>query len=244
MATLNSSFEGITSILGLPLSGLQYIHVAGKNLSTGDNDLYTVPAGRKAMVISSCRMYQASGGNILSYLEVKSSGVYYPITASLSFSTGTGAGNTVVCSSFVFEAGESIAVNVATNNGLNIVMSVIEFDASVPLQTARSFNLSNGNNTLLTVTTGKSVAFPLSLGGSASSLEVVNFSGGAVNCFFYSVNSGSSADATNKFAPASSCANLTQTAFTHGGLNSGDALVVNTDSGTAGQHAYVTYFEI
>jgi hypothetical protein len=63
MAVQNSIGGG--SFIYPQLTGVKFLNAFGSNLSTGDNDLYTVPTGKKALVCSAGRAYNQSGGNII-----------------------------------------------------------------------------------------------------------------------------------------------------------------------------------
>jgi hypothetical protein len=209
--------------------------VFGSNLSTGDNDLYTVPAGKKAMV-TAASFYAAGAGNVDWFLTLKSGGTYYRITANATATLGTASSFSFTCG-FIAQAGESFAINTATNTGLNVWLSVIEF-TNGDFTTGRVLTLANGDNTIYTVPATNS-ASPFSVLQSVS-IVIVNDSGANRTYNVYVVPSGGSAGATNKIRNSQIVAdNLVLAVDFDGSLKAGDFIVVNTSSGTATQSAFV-----
>lgn len=244
MATMNAAGTGIPKLGGATLPGLTPIRISGNNLPTGDNDLYTVPTGKKTAFVLNGRSYQASGGNIVYYPEFKVSGTYYRLSSDTTVTTGN-AGVVTIPSIIVLNAGEIFAINTATNSGLNCIFQAYEMDAGANLYTARNLALSNGNNTLYTVPAGKTANGAGFTANTNSNVTVVNTTGGALNYIIYVVNSGGSVASTNQISASTSVNNNTHNAFiVNTALDTGDFIVVNTSAGTAGQIAYFTYFEV
>lgn len=244
---INSVF-GFLPQIGSSTALMLYVPLVGGSLAIGNNDLYTVPAGRKALIGQAFRLYNPSAGNITAYGEIKVSGIYYQIVASATLSAGTGAVQ-VPPAAIVLNAGESISINCATTAGLNVRGAIAEFDAGVTqIATARILALSSGDQTLLTAPAGKSI-MPIATNTSAVStnqaiVNVVNNTGGGVNIYINAVPSGGSVGSTNQLFPATAIANNAQATFTTGTLAAGDFLSVHSDTATAGQVAWVTYYQI
>lgn len=245
MATQNA-IGGGTFFYYPQLTGVSYPRVWGSNLATGDNDLYTVPTGKKTIIHSGgMRAYNPSAGSITYYSEIKVSGSYYRTGAGVTLTTGVGENTSGLVQGILLNAGESFSVNTATTAGLNILYSAIEFDASNPVYGGRSLALASGDNTILTVSAGKTVFFPFNL-TAASHLQIgiFNASGASRNYVLYNVPSGGSAGTTNQIFPTTAVADVTASSFTHGGtMNAGDFLVLNSNDGTAGQVTWCIYFE-
>lgn len=232
----------------LKLTGVSYPRVWGSNLPIGDNDLYTVPVGKKLLVFSNYRIYNQGIGTLTTYPEIKSGGNYYRINNNISVLVNGTSLQQPNSSPIILNAGESWALNVATNNGLNGFFSAIQFDASNLLSSSKILALVNGNNTIYTVPVGKTAMI---LDGSTNllnyngSTQVINTSGGAISYTYYIVPNGGSPDATNQATNAISISNnVNQGNNISSSLNAGDSVVVNSPSAAAGQWAYVTYFEI
>jgi hypothetical protein len=236
-----------TTIFGnnIKLTGVSYPRVFGSNLSTGDNDLYTVPANKRAYVYQIVTSYNASDGNIVFHPQIKVSGTYYRVNTDQTVATlATGTTGGVGTIGMVLNAGESLSVNSTTNNGLNIQFQVIEFDDTSNLYSARILSLSNGSNTLLTVTAGKTaMILGPSITAATNGLNIYNDSGGALNYNIYNVPSGGSEGSEYKLYNNTSVNQLSAKALTPS-LNAGDFIVVNTSAGTATQTVWFNYFEI
>lgn len=230
------------------MSGLKYVPIVGANLATGDTDLYTVPAGRKALVERFARTYNPSVGNITTYRELKVSGTYYRLESNATLTTLTG-GTPNFQSDIVLNAGESLSVNAATTSGLNFRGGAWEFDASdTRLATSRILALVSGDNTLYTVPAGKTawVIFASTTGNNGQ-VVVSNATGGSLNYYINVVPSGGSAGSTNQLYPATAIADQTILQFVGPSmLAAGDFISVNSSGPDAGSHqiAWVTYYQI
>jgi hypothetical protein len=234
------------SLIPFQLQGAKFVKVAGSNLSTGDTDLYTVPTGKKALLVgSSSRSYNPSVGSITFFAQIKVSGVYYRICSNFTLTTGTGGNGQFNFSPMVLAAGEILAINTATTSGLNIWADVIEYDAlDTRIVTGRVLGLANGDNTIYTVAAGKT-AIRASIVGGGNALCVANGSGASRNYTYYQVPSGGSKGTTNQMSPATAINDLAAaTTLQPGTMDTGDFIVVNTNSGVAGQNAWVTVYEI
>lgn len=239
-------------IAGFPpaMRDLIYVPGVGSNLATGDTDLYTVPAGKKALIAPLARAYNGSGGTITFYTQIKVSSTYYRISADSAPTTGTGA-NHDFGAAIILNAGESLAINCATTAGLNIRYNILEFDATdARLQGARVLALASGNNTLLTVAAAKSA---VGVGGlnaliganvpSVGVVRVLNSSGGPLDYYTHVVPSGGSVGSTNRLYPATTVAAAAGTTLlTIPTMTAGD--FVNVNASGAGGTAWATYYQI
>ena len=232
---------------GIRLTGVSYPRVSGSNLSTGNNDLYTVPAGKRAL-ISTMFVYNHSGvGNIVWYPAIKISGTYYRLlTSATTGDTATGSTNVI---SYIAEAGETLSIVTATNNGANVYCRVAEFDSSCAVYSPKLLALANGDNLIYTVPSGKTAVIldnqlvPL-MGNGGTALMYVNSSGGARNIQWFIVPSGQSTG-VNFATTAVAAASDTQRTNTLGiaTLSAGDFLTINTNAATATQIAWVNVME-
>jgi hypothetical protein len=218
------------------LPNVSYTTIIGSNLSTGDNDLYTVPSGKRLYVYQSVSLYNASAGNIAVINEYKRSGTYY-LLSNTGTSIGSGNGSIFTMAPIILEAADILSINTATNNGLNAFYTGQLFDSSSQLKTASVLSLSNGDNTIYTCPAGKSAIIVNS--------SYYNNSGGAIVTYLNFVPSGSSPGTGNRFATSFSVSdknfrnfNLPYT------LSAGDFVSINTASGNAGQQAWVNVIEI
>ncbi len=169
--------------------------------ATGYTDLYTVPAGKKA-VIAQAMVQNFTGGTLTSFWGDKIASTYQRVGGKSGTLT-----NFVVQTPlrFFFEAGETIAYNINVL-GARIWYKIWLFDDTFPAKTIRLFNAPAAITLMYQVPAGKKASmmpldiFPfLSIGNSTvSRWSVVNESVGAVTCNGYLVPSGEVQDATHK----------------------------------------------
>jgi hypothetical protein len=221
------------------LSGISFVSLKQGNLASGQNDVYTVPAGKKALVLA--QLFNPTIGPISWTPYAKSGGVYYRIGNTFSISSLGGAN---FQGSFVFEAGESLALSF-TALGINVFARVILFDASDGLKTARLAAFSAGDNVLYTAPTGKQ-AIPVTFSGAglsnAGQCFYLNDSGNSRVVKWHDVAAAGAAGATNQ---------LNQATIINGSGNianyeifaEGQMAVINVDVGTAVQFAFLTVWE-
>lgn len=240
---LPSKSKGLNAVIaGITLPNAKFVRIQGVNLNTGDNDLYTVPAGKRAFIGVTGQIYNNSAGSITWYWEIKVSGTYYRLSSSLTTATGDGITATA---GIVLEPGETFAVNVATTNGLNALLQAIEFDSIAPLFSPKLLTLASGDQTLYTCPTGKT-AIGLgntgpAVGGSTISV-VADGTGQSVKVHL--VPSGNSVGNTYKIVPTTSIAANVRQAFTFvPALGAGDFININVSAG-APPLAYTTVAEI
>lgn len=244
MVTQNST-NSIVSWLFQQLTWVKYVRCFGSNLPTWDNDLYTVPAGKKAMVMPNGRAYNPSVGSITHTAEIKVSGSYYKLCTPATLTTWTWAAISWPIGGIVISAGESFSVNTTTTAWLNYTIWILEFDATNSLSTYRVLALSNWDNTIYTCWTWLT-AYPLSITAVANNnLNVCNNSWWARSYTVYSVPSGWAAGTTNQLYPASNHNDATWTSYgLWWYLSAWDFIVLNTNDGTAWQVAWINVFEI
>lgn len=249
---IQGSLYGFLPQIGNLTANPTYVPLVGANLvitGSGHNDIYTVPAGKKALIGANIfRTYNPSAGNISWFAEIKVSGTYYPISITSTLATGTGASGGLGTAAIVLNAGESLSINCATTAGLNVRGDAAEFDVSeTRLATTRILGLVSGDQTLLTTPVGKTI-LPIitSAAGVAivAAVIVTNNSGGALNYYLNQVPSGGTVGATNQLYPVTSIADKSTSGFAVGTMRAGDFISVNSSSSNAGQIAWVTYYQI
>lgn len=207
--------------------------------SAGTVDLYTCPAGKRAVQIGNW-FVSTNGSTATITLNIKSGGNYYPISTALST---TGAGNTATPASFPFvlEAGESYSYVSTGSGSVNYWTTVIEFDAATPFFTARNLAVSNsGIQTIYTCTTGKT-------GFALSNLTIKNNTGSSITSSqFYNVPNGGSPGASNQMlgtvATITSGSNSSVSSIS---FNSGDSFRVDVTTAVNNSVvAWVTVMEV
>ncbi len=220
--------------IGPNLPGLAYPNafIDGGSSANGNNDIYTCPTGKRALVYG-YTLVNNGAGTTTHYGQIKVSGTYYQISiSSTTVSPGVGLG----FSSFpiILDAGEifSIHTNTTTNS---LWASVIEFDTTAITKTSKVISMSNGDNTIYTVPAGKTAFMSDVYGGlnfnGNPSFGYFNNSGGTRLLNMNIVTSGGSPGSTNKILNNLSIANLGVAAnfVVSCSMEAGDFLVVNTD---------------
>ena len=236
---------------GINLTGAKYINVLGGSLATGNSDLYTTPSNKRAFVLGTTTSYQASGGNIVAFLQFKTAGgTYYQIGAAQTISTGTTNLTVGIQGStgFVLEPNEIISVNTTTNPGLNMRFSVIEFDSTNSFHSPRILIPASGDNTVYTVPIGKSAfIYGTATDGftGGNSLVFFNSSGGSITIHWNIVPNGGSAGSTNEITASASVTNASGNATaTPMALGSGDFVSINLGSTGTASLAWINAVEM
>jgi hypothetical protein len=216
--------------------------------STGNNDLYTCPANKRA-IITEMTVFNGHATNSSTLVPMlKIGGVYYPAGPSTSIIAQSTGSRSVT---YVLEAGEIIAANM-TQQPFNVVVSIMEFDNTSNLKSAKltTSTLTSGDNTVYTVPNGKSALVlnnTLTMcSGTQGTFTAGNNSGGNVTYKWNVVPSGGSVGTTNQMSASTTIStgagsSQTLTGFT---IGAGDFISVNLSSGTADQIAFVTVVEM
>lgn len=235
---------------GIPLFKNPKFKKVALNISatSGNIDLYTVPAGKNIFILQIFSYLTASTSLNLS---VKSSGNYYKLGNASTFTTNFTA--TGYQSFFLIKTGETAAVNALTAATGNITLSFIEFDNDSSLKRYELFSLVNGNNTVYTCPTGYQ-AYPCSfiqpINNQISTNSRVNYyngTGAGRTISIYYVPNGSSPGSTN-LTFSGSIGNGTNSlsavnTFCFPNLQAGDSYVINTDSSASTQVAWINVIE-
>jgi hypothetical protein len=233
--------------ISVPVPNAKFPAAYAISSASGNVDLYTVPAGRNALVLET--MFTNPIGNASAVTCVAqfkdTSGVYHTFDFIANNVAAGAVGHANSMAPFLLHAGEKFAVNNSAA-GLSVWAYIVEFDNSAPIFDSRLLSLSAGANTVFTVPAGKTV----SLIGFPSALQLIqtsliwywNNSGTARTVAVNIVpNAGAPANA-NAIFNAGSIGNLSmlQAEFM-GTLNPGDFISINTDASTATQTAWVIY---
>ena len=232
---------GFISGFGPLVRGAKFVNAFSGNTS-GTVDIYTCPAGKKALIT---QVMGISSPIMTGGLQLKISGNYYNFTAP-----NTIWGN-VSTNSFgiVINPGEGLSFSVNSNPGGNLWARIMEMDISTPIYTARLLSLAAGDNTIFTVGAGKTAITLDTLGGAyvnGSGGIYKNFSGASRSIKVYHVPNGGSSGTANQYFQNTAVANSSGVVVPSvpSSMNSGDSIVINTDASTATQWVYMTYYEI
>lgn len=236
------------SIAGIPLTGAKMVVGRNASLTVGNNTLYTVPAGKKAVLIGFVTQINPTGGSIAMHFGVNIGGTMYRLSSNASVSPGTTT-NQTAAAGFCLKAGHLFVVNDGTG-GASSIAAFIEFDDTVPIFT-NIITAVAASNTIYTcpanktarILRGTGVDGDLSVTGTVT---YVNQSGGAITRQCYSVPSGGAAGATNRLNPTAgtSVPDATAVGLSYpSSMAAGDSIVLDL-SGTGGtQLLAVSYTE-
>lgn len=224
----------------IPISG-----VAGP-LSVGDNDIYTVPANRRAIISGGViSNFTGGGGSVAAFAEIKHNGVYYRASGTANAQDQDIAFSGAPIPAILFEAGDTFAVNAATTSGGYGTFEIIEFSANSALKSSNIYGLSNGNNTVYTCPPGKT-SKPFTFGSAYTTRSSLYVASGAVAPGVTTVAIVKSGG-TPSVRVGSSILNGTNTIvdnlFYCGTVASGDSFVLNVTMGDSAQAVFISVIE-
>jgi len=223
---------------GCGLSAASYVTTAAA-IAAGDNDLYTVPAGKRAFV-HHLFLTQSTGASVTYCPGAKISGAYQRLAGNLSLTTGQVVALGQSSFQFVYEAGETITLN--ATGAMTGILGIVLFNNTEPLKTVRLTSLAVGDNTLYTSNNGATLPDALMRAiGATGNLQYVNTSGAAISVLG-KWKSGSTTIA--QAVSATSVANNGKTAITFlPVMGPGDVAILNSNSASAGQFAWIVVAE-
>lgn len=112
--------------------------------SSGMNDLYTVPAGRRALVGSI--MAQVQSSTLTATMMFKVSGTYYNGGSLGQTLTSTAKpGNLALTFPLILEAGETLAVWLSSALSVNVWPQIIEYSNVSAIKSVKTLNLTATN---------------------------------------------------------------------------------------------------
>ncbi len=232
---------------GVPLTGAKFVSFNQLTTAAGNNDLYTVPTGKKAVQIGAMAYINDTAGSINVYTQLKRGGSYFRLANAAAVTNGT-TGFSAPGLYFIMSAGDILALNDSAGSG-GVIGGVLEFDATVPLFGVLVTAVAS-SNTLYTVPTGKCARLlataPDNLVNISASVLHANDSGVSITRTVYFVPSGDAKGTDNLMTPpaGTSLATAAVSATTFPGLMSaGDSLVVDLSATTATQALFLTYYE-
>jgi hypothetical protein len=255
--TFPSSF-GDLSGLGFPLCvGLpnaKFVNNSLSGSSTGNNNVYTVPTGKRAYILQ-MTVRNLSGGLASFQMMMDIGGTYYPLgNASGTISNNFNEFLTALVP-YVAEAGETFAVN-ASAQPFQTWATIIEFDDTAGLKSPKITSFINGDNTVYTVPASKSamvitqalLTAPLGIGtgASANAFCYANTSGATRTINWNQVPSGSSVGNSNLLSNSASSVPSSgiDSIWLAMAMDTGDFTSVNSNSNASGQLAWITVIEI
>lgn len=117
-------------------------------------DIYTVPAGRRAVIMSfSATNSGTPSVTIDEWLKI--SGSYYPLLSVVAPAHTGNVQENESYNQYIFEEGETLSLSPASNGFVGSVLStLLEFSNTTSLRTVKIVNPSTGNTVLYTPTPG------------------------------------------------------------------------------------------
>ena len=212
------------------------------NLASGDNTIYTVPAGRKALVLST-QIFNPTGGAINNIQYVNVGGTQMRIRNGVALAANSTVQYAV---GVVLNAGDYYIINTG-GAGLNCFTKIVEYDDMMTAYKTIFAANPAATATLYTVPAGKS-AIILNNQHNAiftnGNVNMTNDSGGTRVYNWYQVSSGGSPGTSNQITAAISVANANENlALASGILNAGDYIAINIDTATTGHVVWFTILE-
>lgn len=232
------------TLFGLPhVEGVELVQFR-MVLASGANDVYTPPAGKKAL-ISSLLLNNTTAGAITVIRQVKIAGSYFRTATIASVSANNNSAS--LPSNYVLDSNTTLAIN-ASGVGLVAVGVALLMPDTASFKAIRISNLGLAQTTLYQVPAGKKATvlpeiLQPTIFNSSFAVRAINDSGGTVSITGWYVPSGGIVETANQLA-IFSIATGAQNAFAVPILLlAGDKLVFQSNSATAGQHLNATIFE-
>jgi hypothetical protein len=234
IASLGISGSTFTSLPSAKIGGTFAI-----TTGTGDNDIFTVPAGKRATV--QLTIVNNTGGNLNEIPKVKSGGVYYQSGALVSRVNLTTSQYIAFNTFPILEENEIFSLNYS-GPGVVVFGYAITFDNTEALKSPKILALTSGDQTIYTCPTGKKALVTNMSGAGNGPMRVYNGTAGLRTYTWNDVPSGGSVSAANRLYSPFTVNTITlgssQTTACPG-LSAGDFLSINSDSALAGQFAYI-----
>lgn len=227
------------------VTGFSIDRINSNNIGSGNVDLYTVPAGKRAIVSLTVFNSTVSSINVTPKAKLSGSATYTALTAGQAVTT---LNSNTLPTRIVLEAGDILAVT-TQSAGINAFGTVLLFDNTSCLLSPRLLTLTSGDNTLYTCPANTKAYFigcPAWIYGSANNplMTIINNSGSTQSYKVNIVPSGSSPGATNQALAANSLINTDSVApQIVAALTAGDKISINT-TGTGTQLVYCVVVEL
>jgi len=215
------------------------------NVSSGDNDVYTAPSGRKCIFQSTTNVhifYNTSGSSITWYTQIKIGGTYYRTNTNRSTSAGASSSSGMFSAAILLDPEEILSFN--TNGSGNMWIFGVEFDSDDDrLCCAKKYSSwSSGDNTILTVPDGKTACTVSGFNGThMPGLFIYNTSGSTLTWIHYIVPNGGSPGSTNQIAPSATVttSNIGVLSYPPNVIGPQSSLVLNVNQTSGLYYQYV-----
>lgn len=220
---------------------------ADLTITASPTDIYTVPTGKKAMVLQyGCR--NQSGLSSLSYIAVKISSTYYRVDSSTLGTANASyegiAGGTL---NYVYTAGQTAAIVTSQSSSLRIIVLYCIFPDTVPIFSAIKYSgWVNGDNTLYTNSSYNCLISPSIITNmSLQPLSIANFSGGSVTYNAYVLPSSVTTTSNLYLYTTMTISNSSAlTTSKYLSIPSGASIIINSGSSSDTQVAFMSFVGI
>lgn len=229
---LNNNF--LTANAGFPLPGLQVINANQVISSSGFNDIYTVPSGRRAILTSMWAVTQSSTVGATPAYKIGST-YFNGAGGSVALSTTTPQ-NIVSLIPLILESGEVLSVYLASAISVNLWPVILEVDNSCVIKSSKTGPLTSGNNLCYTCPAGKSaLILDPRLNFGAPSASAIGAIGSANATYLQYVPNGQSPGSTfrisNNVTSGTTGGGTSASSVMRGpSLNAGDMIYANAAS--------------
>lgn len=212
-----------------------WTNIYTKTVTTGDNTIYTVPAGMRFFPIR-CQARALTNSTLIT-TGVITNGVIRPTNITVPLGTN---GTTVSFRLLVFDEGESVNIN--TTGALpGVYLNGLVFTNTIGLKSPRVYPVA-GDNTIYTVPANRSA---ITFYGVEGHGFYYNGSVSTVALGWYYVPNGETISANTLLLSASAAPGTATGTITTGipVMSAGDSFSINVDSSSAGQFAWITILE-
>lgn len=221
---------------GFNIPNVSYPSVKAFNLASGDNNIYTCPSNKRALITQLYFLNKDLITDINVFCKVNISGTDYRLTSTNTIFTPL-LQSQYIC--FVLEPNEIFKIN---TNAVNIsaFVNIIEYDAQYPLYSSRLTSFVVGDNTLYQCPVGKKGIpitgkfNPTGANSTFGSTSMTYTNTGSATVTLYNVPNGQPVNSDYQSnAPAAGVIGNIQQVF-----EAGDRLIINTSSSASTQFAY------
>lgn len=218
--------------------------------SAGTYDMYTVPAGKQALVLGGIVLNNGAANATITP-KIKISGNYYILGYSKPVNINETKGINNNDQPWFLNTGQIFAVTTSAST-FNFWLNIVEFDDTSTINAVYYPGLVSGNNTIYTCPANKK-AYITGLKGAGgfqygNGLIITNETAGNRTYSAYIVPSGGSAGSSNQVfngvTISTGISSLGNNTFPSATLNAGDFIVVNSDSSATKQLAYLFVQEV
>ncbi len=236
----------------VPLTNVSYPRGVFSNLSIGENDLYTAPTGRRAVVMGVGAYNTAGSSNVLT-LQVKKTSTYFMLSTATTLATIT-TNLGVLPVPYILEPGESLSA-LCTVAGTNVSAVIMEYDSTVPFFSKSKSTFTVGVNAIYTCPINRAAsighqhlnrALQINGSGTSATISYTNGTGSGTNVSAHLVPTGVTAGTLTQLTTTAAVTTGNLAALYTAGsmLMTGDSVSIATDVATAGQYAWANIWEI